>query len=803
MAAPQLTKEYVARWSGLLMFLGIFLGAGASTAFGDELTVRDDLKTEAAHLLEEGNLAAYDERATELRRTRARTPAGIWKLSLFYRGPDNWPAPKPEAPIWTHIEAQTEAYLQAHPDSSSAVIAHARLLVSHAWVYRGSGLGRDLSDSQRENFATYLEHAREVLDQHREVGIRDPEWYALRIRVMNGQNIDKATIFALTREALDHEPTYQPIDYAAATAFLPKWGGSAELLQQFVALAIAKSSVVEGTQAYGRIMFDIARGNASPITTLAQVGVQWPLLKASLEQTSAAYPDPWNLNTERAMACLIGTQTDYNASLPRVNPAFVSVAWFDSLTSWPECQRRQELAKPTSVAGWAHAFVSTPPSVDFFESLAAGALVTLALLYFSRRPRDGELLVQDQFGGSISSGGEYPRNYSVSLGWKIGIVVLAGILLLGCFAAAWEVGVIAVETRNAPQGWILVFLAATIATGAAFYIVDTLTSVIVLLADLLEIHELWRVRRILRTNIEGRQVLHPPNSPAVLVLTLKAPSKRKIKLPVMWTTDSTWTAWFASIPDVDAEAAKSFEAEVASNTELGSTPEERQKRLTIARLFARYATWVNMGLFAWAYIYPRPYQLMILVLAVIPWTAIVIMARSPGLYTLNAHRGSGRPDLTLLLISPGILLALRAFLDVHSLDWQRLLQCALIVAMLLMGSVIWALPAARERIGLLLLTLVLLIPYGYGVSALGNALLDHASASSYPTMVYRMFVTSGRSKTPTLRLGPWGPRATPEDTAVSWDLYRKTRVGETVCAQLHAGALGVRWFQITKCQPNS
>jgi hypothetical protein len=796
-----LKRNDVARWAGLVFLLATLYATGASTASGDELAVRAELKTEAAHLLEQGNLAAYDERASELRRTRERTPAGIWKLSLFYKAPDNWPTPQPDAAIWAQIEAATGAYLSAHPDSPTAIVAHARMLVSHAWVYRGGGWGRDLSDSQRIGFATHLERAREVLDQHRDVGSSDPEWYSLRIQVMNGENIDKATILALAREALDREPTYQPIYYVAANALLPKWGGSAEMLQEFVALAVAKASTVEGTQAYARIMFNIARADPKPVDALTEVGVRWPVLKASLEEISTAYPDPWNLNAERAMACLIGTQTDYNAVLPRASSDPTSVAWFDTAATWPECQQRQDLAKQSSVAGWGQTLVNTPPSADFVEVLAAGVIVALALLYFSRRPRIGEPPLQDDFGGSPPTRGEYPRTYAVTPAWKAGIFILTGILLLGSLAAAWEIGVIANETRHTPQGLVLVFLAVIIATAVGFYMVDTLVSSIVLNSDRLEIQELWRRRRILRADIESQQVLHPPNSPQVLVLRLKAPDKRKIKLTAMWNTDETWKSWFASIPDLDAEAAKAFVAAIDANADLGSTPAERQQRLASARSVARYAIWANMGLFAWAYVYPRPYQWVILVLAVIPWAAIVIIARSPGLYTFNAPRGSGRPDLTILLISPGLLLMVRAILDIQILDWQRLFECALVLAAVLMVTILWAIPAARERLGTLALILIMTLPYGYGASALGNSLLDHSSALSYPTTVYRMFVTSGKNKTPTLRLGPWGPRATSQDAAVSWDLYRSTRVGETVCAQLHTGALGIPWFRIAKCQP--
>ena len=481
-----------------LAMLSVLLGLSSPWVNADEMTVRTDLKSESARLLEQRDMAAYDQRAAELRRTRELTPAGIWKLSLFYKGPDNWPAAQPEAPIWTQIEAAADAYLREHPDSPSAIVACARLLVSHAWTYRGSGWGRDLSDAQRNGFDTFLERARAVLDQHRDVGSSDPEWYSLRLQVMNGQGVDKATILALAREALDREPTYQPIDYVAANALLPKWGGSAQQLQQFVALAIAKSSAAEGTQAYARIMFNIARADPEPIAALAQVGVQWPVLQASLHEIAVAYPDPWNLNAERAMACLVGTQTDYNAVLPRVSAGFISVAWFDSLRSWPECQRRQERAQQSTAASWAQAFISTAPSADFVAAVLGGALAALAALYFTRRPRVEEPTLLDEVVGAQSVGGsEYPRIYSASPAWKAGIVLLAGIFLLGNLAAAWQFGVIS-DTGATSHGLMLVFFLAMVASGAAFCIVDTLVSKIVLKTDRLEIHELWRVRRILR-----------------------------------------------------------------------------------------------------------------------------------------------------------------------------------------------------------------------------------------------------------------------------------------------------------------
>jgi len=112
MATNQLINERSPRLIRLLVASSLVLSLASLRVNADEMTLRADLKSEAARLLEQGDMATYDQRATELRRTRERTPAGIWKLSLFYKGPDNWPAPQPDAPIWAKIEATTEANLR-------------------------------------------------------------------------------------------------------------------------------------------------------------------------------------------------------------------------------------------------------------------------------------------------------------------------------------------------------------------------------------------------------------------------------------------------------------------------------------------------------------------------------------------------------------------------------------------------------------------------------------------------------------------------------------------------------------------
>jgi hypothetical protein len=133
--------------------------------------------------------------------------------------------------------------------------------------------------------------------------------------------------------------------------------------------------------------------------------------------------------------------------------------------------------------------------------------------------------------------------------WKAGLVVLGAIFMLGSLAVAWYSGVVVPGTRDTLGGLILVSIASFLAAGGAI---------------------------------------------------------------IMWNPDRARKAWFAGIPDVDAEAAKAFEAEIAANPDLGSTPAERLERLATARKVARFAALGNVGLPIWVLVVPRPYELMLL-----------------------------------------------------------------------------------------------------------------------------------------------------------------------------------------------
>jgi hypothetical protein len=302
-----------------------------------ELELEESLKSQAAALLRAGDFAQFDTVATQLRDGSERTPAGTWKLSMFYSSIWRAGSRDPNDPAWTRLEAGAERYLAEHPSSPTAVVLEAKVLIEHAAVYRGDGYASQVPQSHWAPFRSYLAATLRVLDRDRELGSADPEWYAIYVWALNLRDAPGQQILAFTREALERYPQYDPIHYRAARALLPKWHGSKALMQQYLALALDRTRASEGTQIYGRVMFNLARNSNRPLEELTEIGAQWAPFKASYEEILRAYPDPYNLGALRAMACLAGKKDDYKSITQRVSGPAPSVAWFDTAQKQRDC----------------------------------------------------------------------------------------------------------------------------------------------------------------------------------------------------------------------------------------------------------------------------------------------------------------------------------------------------------------------------------------------------------------------------------------------------------------------------------
>lgn len=398
----------------------------------------------------------------------------------------------------------------------------------------------------------------------------------------------------------------------------------------------------------------------------------------------------------------------------------------------------------------------------------------------------------------MNEAGDYPRTYYLSY-WAIALLILFGIAVLGVGAAFLFLASSASLEPGASTLWLLI--GAAVAAAGTWLIAAAIRTRVVLAADMVGVHGAMRTRQLERADIAGKRVLNLQYGQKVTVLCSKESRARDLKVPSYLRTDATWDAWFGALPDLDAQAARDFEAEVATNAELGQTPEERLGRLAKARKLAQALNIASGAVAAWGYVYPQPYQLALLALAVLPWIAIVLVARSPVLYRIDPRRGDPGISLALPLVAPGFVLLVRGLRDVGVLDVPRAMILAAIVALLLAWAALMSDATLRARPWKALLWLAFGGAYGYGAVVLANSQLDRSPGEQYRVAVLARHVSrSSRSTTYHLMLDRWGPRLHPADVSVARDVYEQAAPGALVCVHSGPGALTVPWYVVRLCE---
>jgi hypothetical protein len=396
---------------------------------------------------------------------------------------------------------------------------------------------------------------------------------------------------------------------------------------------------------------------------------------------------------------------------------------------------------------------------------------------------------------------EYPRSYHIGGGWRAFLILFGIVFGLGGLAAV----AMAIREGNPANPSAVPFLIALglAISGMGFYaLIDTLRSKIVLDRDAIERSDL-RGRRLLRyADIAGVRITRAGNNPPTVVLIPKDARARKLKIPLMFKTDAAFDAWFEGIPNLDAIDAQAALAAVQSDPKFGATADERVARLGRSQKLSRYINGAATGILLWCAIYPRPYELVVVLAGLAPVLALILTGMRPDLFRLEVSRQAAKvmPSIAPLYIAPGLALFLRAIQDFQILDWKPAVAAGVAVALAASAAAVMTDRTLRTRPLSALLFLPLMLAYGYGVVVEANALLDHGTPKVTAVQIDDMHISSGKHTSYRLTLDPWGPYMGLNTVDVSRSLYDAVHPGDAVCPRLFQGALGIRWYVVTACR---
>jgi hypothetical protein len=320
---------------------------------------------------------------------------------------------------------------------------------------------------------------------------------------------------------------------------------------------------------------------------------------------------------------------------------------------------------------------------------------------------------------------------------------------------------------------------------------------VALYEEAIEVEEFGRRRRRVATNeVIGRRTVPLGYGMVYHVFEFRDRSRKPAKVSFACDLDPALRAWLATIPDLDEADRARAEKAVLSSEDYGPDVDTRVASLARSRTVVRSLTMATAVVSLWAVAYPRPYELVIGMLALLPLGAISLLLASPR-YKITGNEDA-RPSLSPVMLLAGLALAVRS-IDYHLVDLRSLMAEAGITSVFLLALLAIGDPAVRRaRIGVLaVLLLLLLAPYSWGGLAAANTLLDRSPAKRFQTAVLDKHVVRSNRTTYTVTVAGWLPGD--EGTLVRFDidraLYEAVQIGDPLCTVLHPGALRVRLFR--------
>jgi len=301
------------------------LAQGALTEVTDGPAERIKFSNAVGELWKRDDFAKLEQMSKALRASQSTFSDGLPKLAAFYRG-TGLSDLKGEA-AYVDAEKRVQRWIEAVPDSVSAPIVKASVLIRHGWYFRGGGYVSSVTDDGWKQFEAYLDQAEKVLEDAKEKSGQCPEWYCQMLTLGKARSWDRAKLDALLAEGTKLSPGYYDLYFERVQDLLPRWGGREGEWQAFAENQAAQ----HGQELYARIVWSqswIAKGKRM----FTEEHVPWPKLKAGFEAMIKNHPESWwNLNNYCQYACWANDKETARQLFEKLDGHWHAAVWNTSI----------------------------------------------------------------------------------------------------------------------------------------------------------------------------------------------------------------------------------------------------------------------------------------------------------------------------------------------------------------------------------------------------------------------------------------------------------------------------------------
>jgi hypothetical protein len=216
-------------------------------------------------------------------------------------------------------------------------------------------------------------------------------------------------------------------------------------------------------------------------------------------------------------------------------------------------------------------------------------------------------------------------------------------------------------------------------------------------------------------------------------------------------------------------------------------------------LLKRWTKRINGATFClafWTVFWPQPYPLAIYACCLMPWLALAAVLTSKNMIGLDVNANSDYPDVGASFLTPGVALALRAFLDFQILSWQNFWPLFAALSLVLFLCVLHVEGGIRKLKANTAIILFFCATYAYASLICLNAVTDRSTRTVYQAHVLDKRISKGKHDDYYLLLSPWGNRANAREIDVEKRVYARHNKGETANVVVRKGRFKIPWYYV-------
>jgi len=270
-----------------------------------------------------------------------RTATGESELSSYRKGLGRVFRGKKGASdaFFVEMESLTGQWVTEHPRSALAHVLHANAILERAWFHRGVGYSNTVSPLAWKEFQKHVRRASEYLAANAEMVFSDSSGHVTALWVGRAAGWGEAQLRAMARDGLMKRPDDDDLYTAMLTALLPKWGGTARQLDQYIEQVVADTKATQGMAMYARL-YERASREQFAQALFEESGARWPQMKQGFDDLLSRYPDPANVNRYAYFACMAQDRPTATALLAKIGDAVDAGQWGDAgLRNYEACKR--------------------------------------------------------------------------------------------------------------------------------------------------------------------------------------------------------------------------------------------------------------------------------------------------------------------------------------------------------------------------------------------------------------------------------------------------------------------------------